>query len=278
MKKQTLGWLAIAVIVLSGLSVLLPSTRADSTPVVLDGESHWIPTCPSVNLTFTCLGFGLSTTKLNDTVIMALTLWGTSVIKIIDSAGLNWTLRMEGMTGGNGWCFPSCTSFEMNAEYYAIAPTVLSNDNTTVVFRSYQGAPALLDGFEFALTGVDANSPFDPSPGLPAIGQCPNYPNDNQSCSVNIQTSQANDFVFVIVSLGNSTCTTNGFTNILAHSHLEVDYLDPAGPGSATFTCLDGSYPQPAVIIGDAVADPPSTTPSTGTVTSGGGGRGPLRI
>src|SRR6266571_2381343 len=183
-----------------------------------------------------------------------------------------------GMTGGNGWCFPSCTSFEMNAEYYAIAPTVLSNDNTTVEIRSYQGAPALLDGFEFALTGVDANSPFDPSPGLPAIGQCPNYPNDNQSCSVNIQTSQGNDFVFVIVSLGNWTCTTNGFTNILAHSHLEVDYLDPAGPGSATFTCLDGSYSQPAVIIGDAVADPPSTTSSTGTVTSGGGGRGPLRI
>src|SRR5438128_9448863 len=87
MKKQTLGWLAIAVIVLSGLRVLLPPTRADSTPVVLDGESHWIPTCPSVNRTFPCLGFGLSTTKLNDTVIMALTLWGTSVIKIIDSAG-----------------------------------------------------------------------------------------------------------------------------------------------------------------------------------------------
>ena len=279
MRKQALGWRAIAVIVLSGLSVLLPSTRADGTPVVLDGESHWIPTCPSgFNLTFICLGFGLSTTKLNDTVIMALTLWGTSVIKIIDSAGLNWTLRMEGMTGGNGWCFPSCTSFEMNAEYYAIAPTVLSNDNTTVEIRSYQGAPALLDGFEFALTGGDANSPFDASPGLPAIGQCPNYPNDNQSCSANIQTSQANDFVFVIVSLGNSTCTTNGFTNILAHSHLEVDYLDPAGPGSVTFTCIDGSYSQPAVIIGDAVADPPSTTSSTGTVTSGGGGRGPLRI
>src|SRR5438128_12691568 len=112
MKKQALGWLAIAVIVLSGLSVLLPSTRADGTPVVLDGESHWIHTCPSgFNLTFICLGFGLSTTKLNDTVIMALTLWSTSAIKIIDRARHYWTLRMEAMTRGTAAWRPSHTTF-----------------------------------------------------------------------------------------------------------------------------------------------------------------------
>jgi hypothetical protein len=165
----------------------------------------------------------------------------------------------------------------MNAEYYALAPMVLSNDNTTVEIHSYQGAPSVLDGFEFAITGGDVNSPFDQSPSLPAIGQCPNYPNNNQACSDNIQTSKANDLVFAIISLGNSTCTTNGFTTILAHSHLEVDFLDPAGPGNVTFTCINGAYSQPAVIIGDAVADPPPTSSST-TGTNSGGGRAPRPV
>src|SRR5437899_11083814 len=96
MKKQAPGWLAIAVVVLSGLSVLLPSTRADGTPVVLDGESHWIPTGPAgFNLTFICEEFGFNTTKLNDPVILALSLWATSVITIYDRVGLDRAHRMD---------------------------------------------------------------------------------------------------------------------------------------------------------------------------------------
>jgi hypothetical protein len=170
-----------------------------------------------------------------------------AVSQIIDKAGLNFAPRFE-RAGG------------LIAEYYAVAPSVLTDDNTTVVFSGTHHA--LTFAVTFAVAGANTRNTFDRSAGLPTDNMCSGFPIP-PSCDLNIPTKLANEFVFAITAIGDAPNCRTGFTNIFSNGWIEVDYTVPTARGTVTFSCsrIDGS--QPAEIVGDAIFPHPSHPPPT---------------
>jgi len=253
MNNKILCWLAALIIGVSvvGLATSMPIAHARSDNPTLDGTSAISPlsaNCLISTSTLSCAAaVGLNTTQANDIVVLALYGDGMAVSQIIDKAGLNFAPRFE-RAGG------------LIAEYYAVAPSVLTDDNTTVVFSGTHHA--LTFAATFAVAGANTRHTFDDSAGLPTDTICSGFPVP-PSCDLNIPIKLANEFVFAITAIGNAPNCRTGFTNIFSNGWIEVDYTVPTTRGTVTFSCsrIDGS--EPAEIVGDAIFPHPSHSPPT---------------
>jgi len=239
-RKKIYGWLVTVIVALSmaGLSTPLPTVHARSDYLTLDGRSGpgQNGDCQVSSLTVSCAAaIGLNTTRPNDVIVLAMFADGMSVSQIIDKSGLNFIPRFE-RAGGQ------------IAEYYAIAPSILTNDNTTVVFSaSYH---ALTFALTFAVAGANTKQIFDPSQNLPSETSCPPL----SSCNLTIQTLVPHDFVFAITATGdNPICITNGFSFIQFVGELEADYLISSATGALTFHCSNRGGASPVAIMGDGI-------------------------
>jgi len=170
-----------------------------------------------------------------------------SVSQIIDKSGLNFTPRFE-------------KAGSLIAEYYAIAPSAITDDNTTVVFSAAHHY--LTFAVTFAVAGANPNHAFNPSTSLPTDTVCPRPPT-LPTCNLNIPTKQADEFVFTITAIGDSPNCVTGFTNLFSNGWLEIDYTMPTSRGGVTFSCsrIDGT--EPVAIVGDAIFPHSSNSLST---------------
>jgi uncharacterized glyoxalase superfamily protein PhnB len=159
--------------VTGGNTSTLSGVTVNIGPLALDGNvysTEWGNTLVnSGNVT-------LTTANANDVIVvdvLSQRLQG-GTISVADSANLIWHQRA---VVGNG---PYSVY-----EYYAIAPTALSNDTITV--NLIGGSTKLLDVNAFGVTGANTSSPFDSnvsSPVTPAAS------------TGSISTGNANDFIF----------------------------------------------------------------------------------
>jgi hypothetical protein len=239
-RKKIYGRIITVIVALSiaSFSAPMPIVHARSDYLTLDGRSGpgQNGDCQASGPTVSCAAaIGLNTTRLNDVIVLALFADGMSVSQIIDRSSLNFIPRFE-RAGGQ------------IAEYYAIAPSILTNDNTTVVFS----APyhALTFALTFAVAGANTKQIFDPSHNLPSETGCPPL----SSCNLSIQTLVPQDFVFAITATGdNPTCATNGFSFIQFVGELEADYRISNTPGALTFFCSNARGASPVAIVGDGI-------------------------
>jgi hypothetical protein len=225
---------------IAGLAISMPIAIAEGHNPTIDGTSviSQNENCQVSTPTLSCAAaIGLNTTHANDVVVLALYANGMSVSQIIDKAKLNFTPRLE-KAGG------------LIAEYYAVAPSALADDNTTVVFSGARHA--LTFAVTFAIAGANTDHTFDQSVGLPTDTICPGPP-ILPSCDLNIPTKKVAEFVFAITAIGDAPNCRTGFTNLFGNGWIEVDYTIPTARGTVTFSCsrIDGA--QPAQIVGDAM-------------------------
>ncbi len=252
MNKKVSGWLAALIIGVSiaGFTTSMPIAYARGDNLMLDGTSSISQNknCQISTPTLSCAAaIGLNTTRANDVVILAMFADGMSASQIIDKSGLNFTARFE-------------SAGSQIAEYYAIAPSVMINDNTTVVFSAARHA--LTFAVTFAVAGANPSRVSDPSTSLPANTVCPT-PAILPACSLNIPTKLADEFVFAITAIGDSPRCVTGFANLFSNGWLEVDYTVPTARGTITFSCsrIDGT--EPVAIVADAIFPHPSNSLST---------------
>ncbi|TMI76485.1 hypothetical protein E6H11_00515 [Candidatus Bathyarchaeota archaeon] len=242
MNVKISSWLAAVFVGLSiaGLTISMPTAHAEGHRLALDGMSVASQSvdCRVSTPTLSCAtAIGLNTTHANDVVVLAMYADGMSVSQIIDKAGLSFTPRFEKASG-------------LIAEYYAVALSVLTDDNTTVVFSGARHA--LTFAVTFAVSDANIRNAFDPSVGLPTDTTCPGLP-ILPSCDLNIPTKKVAEFVFTVTAIGDAPNCRTGFTNLFSNGWIEIDYTIPATKGTVTFSCsrIDGA--EPAQIVGDAI-------------------------
>lgn len=229
-----------------GLVTSMPMAHAGTDDLTLDGISGPFQSrsCQISTPTLACAtAIGVNTTRANDVVILALYSNGMSVSQIIDKSGLNFVARFE-MAG------------DRIAEYYAIASSVIADDNTTVVFSGTRHA--LTFAVSFAVSGANTNRVFDPSSTLPTDTICP-VPPILPACSLNVPTKRGDELLFALTDIGDSSNCVTGFTNVFSNGRLEIDYSLPGARGTTTFSCGRVNGSDPVAIVGDAIFPHPST-------------------
>lgn len=171
------------------------TTGQTASALSLDGSGYVsLPFVPSTAATVS-----LTTTHANDVIVVDVVENSTTVASVTDTAGLTWHLRA---VGGN--------SGDPIYEYYAIAPTALTDDNIRV---SFAGTASYVDLNAFGVSGVNPSSPFDTNASLPAAGTGPALA---------------------------STDSTNDL--ILASYRFSLDQSPTAGPGWTAINPTGGYY------------------------------------
>jgi len=146
-----------------------------------------------------------STTKPNDVVVLwIVTYISKSSIKVSsvkDSLGVTW---QSSARVSNVEC-TATTHETTQTEWYGIASAALASDVITVTLS---GTPTAASGVEFAVSGANTASPFDPNVSLP----------DSAACATTaavptvsgLSTSNANEFVVAVFGAYNSVTETVG--------------------------------------------------------------------
>jgi hypothetical protein len=151
----------------------------------------------------------LTTTSTNDVIVVQTvnnSASSVTVTGVTDTAGLTWTKR-----AGVDWD----TSGRFRAEeWYAIAPTALSNDTITVSYSS--AASHSIRNFAFGVSGANTTTPFDTNGSLPATAQ---FVDATKNISATISTTNPNSILIGLVGTfgGIGTVTyPSGFSLIVA--------------------------------------------------------------
>jgi hypothetical protein len=141
----------------------------------------------------------LTTSNSNDVIVAYALTIGTS-LAISDVAGLTWHSRAATSTTGGG----------LLEEWYAIAPSPLSNDVITVTTNNnYEEFNA------FGVSGANTSSPFDP--GGPVTG--------TSTDTDLISTTNSNTMVIAAFSYGNAPPDASaGFNLIYSQDFLASEY------------------------------------------------------
>jgi hypothetical protein len=200
----------------------------------LDGVGTWIPCLH-------CNARSLTTTKEEDVIITVIWCYCQSdTPSIIDSAGLNYALRMS-YTISQSTVLAGATTLW---EYYATAESPLNSDNITVLSTG---------GFKpiqvFAIHPGDTKPIFDPNPLLPISITCPGISpvHPYQECTASAGRL-ANDLVMAITAIDDADrCPpSSGFSEVVFDGKLEIDYRVVRGTESdLAFTCTAGIFPNP---------------------------------
>ncbi len=196
------------------------------------GTSIGCSTGPGTTSPFlNCVADSITTSNAGDAIIVLADCgYGScpnvTIASVFDQNGLNFTQRI---------------AYSPLWEYYAFAPTTLTSDNITVEFYRTPYC-CFMEMMVFAISGVNPDAVFDPSPSMPATTTC------SGSCSATATTSTS-DFVIASVSIGDGpSCTTQpGFTIVytpyygLGSSDGETDwdlyYQLLSSPQNLTFSC-----------------------------------------
>ena len=199
----------------------------------------------------------LTTSSGHDVIVLVVdTHCNTGIAGIIDSSGLNFTLRVSHANG----CYGSLW------EYYAIANARLNQDNITLL--ADQCCNTIIEMQVFAVHGANTLAVFDPDPSTPAAVSCPgegcgdctaNF--GKGTCSVSIQTSTL-DFVVASTAINGAppcgphyqTGQVQGFTSLMPNQNgrFEVDYSITTLPQNTVEFACNGT--DASVILVDAIS------------------------
>jgi hypothetical protein len=128
------------------------------------GKGIWQSTDGGANFTQISGGVPTATTPFSTTapdtiIVVATRFYGASTITgISDDAGLKWTKRLS----------KSVTTHTVE-EWWAVAPTPLTNDKIKVSFSSFNAADNNLAINIFAIAGAETTAPFDTNRSLPGF-------------------------------------------------------------------------------------------------------------
>jgi hypothetical protein len=233
--------------VLSGASVF--NGAVGTRQLFLDGNSF-----VNTSVDATSASVTLTTSNVNDVIILDILQDGTAVTSVSDAAGLVWHQRAVAGPDPN-------TIYE----YYAIAPSALSADAITVNFA---GASSYTDLNAFGVSGANLSAPFDnlgSIPATPAGGAGSISPSDD-------------DFVFAGYRFfGNATPSAgSGWTAINASGGYYVSEYQIAEPqagltATASSTAEDGGIVDAiSSAIAATTVDSGSTLDLENTTISGG--------
>lgn len=144
------------------------TTSGTAGTLELDGSGY--TSLPFVRSTAATVN--LTTTHANDVIVVDVIENATTVAAVSDGAGLTWYLRAV-----------AGSASQPVYEYYAIAPTALTNDNIQV---SFAGTASYVDLNAFGVSGVETSAPFDTNPSVPAT---------HGTGPASVSTNNANDLI-----------------------------------------------------------------------------------
>ena len=224
------------------------STR---TALALDGSAigNWT--------TGASFSVNASTTATNDVIVLWIVTYlsGSSipVSSVSDSSeAVAWQSSARA-------AYSACTKTQetTQTEWYGIASTALSSDVITVSLR---GTPTAASALEFAVSGANTVTPFDPNASVPAILTCSTT--SAIPTVTGLSTTDAHDLVFAVYAGYNSKTETAGAiagtTSTLMQAYaatgdsLAGEYTIASSPLSSQ-PCVFGSSTRYWGIVCDAI-------------------------
>jgi autotransporter passenger strand-loop-strand repeat protein len=190
----------------------------------------------------------LTTSQANDVLILEVLQNHSTVASVTDTAGLTWHLRAVAGTSPN-------TIYE----YYAIAPSAVSNDVVTVNFA---GSVTYADLNAFGVSGANTSSPFDPNASIAATPA---------TSAGSVTTSNANDLIFAAYRFATNSNPNvgSGWTAINASGSYYLSEYQVASADQNGLAATASTTDENGGIV-DAIMAASSSGGSSGIVVSGG--------
>lgn len=201
-----------------------------------------------------CTSQLLTTSKEEDVIILVVMCYCQSdTPSILDSAGLNYTLRVSYVTPLAPGLGPGGLTL---GEYFATAGSPLTSDNITIAhsIHSFLGPMQI-----FAIHPGETKTVFDSSPSLPITVSCGLNPVTImfQDCPASAGRL-AHDFVIAITAINDAgPCpASSGFSELVFDgSSLDIDYrIVRESESNVTFTCSGTFTCAPFICSTDPIA------------------------
>ena len=170
---------------LSGLTQTGPRVSTlTASSLAIDGNGFYTTSSWSTSDTVT-----LSTTYVNDVIILDVSENGTTAASVSDTAGLTWQLKAVAGNSSND---------NLIYQYYAISPNALSADVITV---NYAGGATSAELNAFGIAGANTSSPFDTNASIPATAN---------SGTASATTSNSKDLIFAVYRFSSDASPSAG--------------------------------------------------------------------